>query len=258
MTEPASSGYVDAGGVHTYYEARGTGDPVVMLHGGFATVETWEAQAAALAERYRVILPERRGHGRTPDVDGPFSYVAMAGDTVAFMEALGIGPAHLVGWSDGASVALYVALRRPDLVRKGICMSAPAWYDGLRPATKAWVESLSVEHMPATLVEAYTRLSPDGPEHLPVVIEKLGRMWASEPQMTRADLEAIGVPTLVILGDDDVLTVEHAATMAAILPNAQLAVVPGTDHGLLFEKPELVSRLFLDFLADDQPPKLMS
>ena len=107
------TGYIDAGGVHTYYEVRGPGDPVVMLHGGFATIETWEAQAAALAERYRVYLPERRGHGRTPDVDGRMTYEAMAADTAAFMEALGIGPAHLVGWSDGGSVALYVALRRP-------------------------------------------------------------------------------------------------------------------------------------------------
>jgi pimeloyl-ACP methyl ester carboxylesterase len=91
-----------------------------------------------------------------------------------------------------------------------------------------------------------------------VVFEKIARMWASEPQMTADDLEHIAAPTLVILGDDDVLTVEHAATMVATLPDAQLAVVPGTDHGLLFEKPDLVGRLFLDFLADEQPPKLMS
>lgn len=252
------TGYVDAGGVHTYYEARGAGDPVVMLHGGFATIETWEAQAAALAEHYRVFLPERRGHGRTPDVDGPMTYEAMAGDTAAFIEALGIGPAHVVGWSDGASVALQLALRRPELVRKVICMGAPAWFDGFRPAAKAFAQSVSIDHMPPSMVQAYRDLSPDGPEHLAVVFEKIARMWASEPQMTADDLEHIAAPTLVILGDDDVLTIEHAATMVATLPDAQLAVVPGTDHGLLFEKPDLVSRLFLDFLADDQPPKIMS
>lgn len=252
------TGYIDAGGVHTYYEMRGAGDPVVMLHGGFATIETWEAQAAALAERYRVYLPERRGHGRTRDVEGPLTYQAMAADTAAFSEALGIGPAHLVGWSDGASVALYVALRRPELVRKVICMGAPAWFDGFTPATKAVALNLSLDHMPPSMVQAHRDLSPDGPEHLPLFFEKIAAMWASEPQMTVEDLRQIAAPTLVILGDDDVLTVEHAAMMAATLPDAQLAVVPGTDHGLLFEKPDLVSRLFLDFLADEQPMKLMS
>ena len=95
-------------------------------------------------------LPERRGHGRTPDVDGPLTYENMASDTAAFIEALGIGPAHLVGWSDGASVALYVALHRPELVRKVICMGAPAC-DGYTPKTLAAVAEpfarrLSAEH----------------------------------------------------------------------------------------------------------------
>ena len=118
--------------------------------------------------------------------------------------------------------------------------------------------NLSLDHMPPSMIEAHRELSPDGPDHLPVFFEKIAAMWASEPHMTADELSQIAAPTLVILGDDDVLTVEHAATMAAILPDPQLAVVPGTDHGLLFEKPDLVSRLFLDFLADEQPAKLMS
>src|SRR5215208_4129969 len=110
--------YVDAGGVWTYYEATGDGDPLVLLHGGMCTIETFDGLTPALAERYRVHAPERRGHGRTPDVEGPITYAIMAEDTIAFIEAVGIAPAHLVGWSDGAFVALLVALRRPALVRK--------------------------------------------------------------------------------------------------------------------------------------------
>lgn len=250
--------YVDAAGLNTYYEVRGTGDPVVMLHGGFATIETWDAQAAALSERYQVFLPERRGHGRTPDVEGPLSYENMASDTAAFIEALGIGPAHLIGWSDGASVGLYVALHRPELVRKVIAMGAPAWLEGYTPKTRAAAQNLSLDDFPPSMIEAHRNLSPDGPDHLPIVFEKIKALWPSGPNMTADELRRITAPTLVILGDDDVLTIEHAATMAATLPDAQLAVVPGTDHGLLFEKPDLVSRLFLDFLADEQPPKLMS
>ncbi len=98
--------YVDAGVVHAYYEVEGQGDPLILLHGGVATIETWSAQRAALSERYRVYLPERRGHGRTPDVPGPTGFDIMARDTIAFMEALAIDSAHLVGWSDGGMVAL--------------------------------------------------------------------------------------------------------------------------------------------------------
>jgi pimeloyl-ACP methyl ester carboxylesterase len=108
------------------------------------------------------------------------------------------------------------------------------------------------------LREAYEALSPDGPDHLPIVFEKIAQLWRTEPQMTLDELRTIRAPTLVLLADDDVLTVEHAAAMTRALPTAQLAVVPGTDHLLLFEKPDLVNRLIGDFLADEQSPKLMT
>jgi pimeloyl-ACP methyl ester carboxylesterase len=110
--------YLDANGVHTYYDEHGAGDPLLLMHGGLSSADDLEMQTPALAERYRVILPERRAHGRTADVDEHITYDLMADDTVAFMEALGTGPAHLVGWSDGGNVALLVAIKRPDLVRK--------------------------------------------------------------------------------------------------------------------------------------------
>src|SRR5437879_5994609 len=113
---PARTGaYVDAGGVRTYYAVEGEGEPLILLHGGGATLETFDGETSALASKYRVYLPERRGHGRTPDVEGPITYEIMAQDTIAFLEATGIASAHLVGWSDGALVGLLVALRRPDL-----------------------------------------------------------------------------------------------------------------------------------------------
>jgi hypothetical protein len=94
---PGPGRRVEANGVDTYYEIDGEGEPVVLLHGGFVTVDSWAPQRAALAARHRLYLPERRGHGRTPDVDGPLSYAVMAADTIAFMDAVGFLPsAHLV------------------------------------------------------------------------------------------------------------------------------------------------------------------
>ena len=122
MTEAAiatidgfQAGYVTIAGLPTWHEVGGEGPVVVLLHGGFSGAASWGAQAPALASAgFRVQVPERRGHAHTRDVDGPLTYEVMAADTVAYLEAQVGGPAHLVGWSDGAVVALLVALRRPD------------------------------------------------------------------------------------------------------------------------------------------------
>jgi pimeloyl-ACP methyl ester carboxylesterase len=128
--------YVDAVGVRTYYEAEGVGDPLVLLHGGLCTIEAFGAQTAALAPHYRVVNPERRGHGRTPDVPGPITYDNMTGDTIAFLDAVDVRDAHLVGWSDGAVVALKVALRRPDLVGKLVLIGQGVNHDGDSPVAR--------------------------------------------------------------------------------------------------------------------------
>src|SRR6185437_9593806 len=109
---------IDAGGLDTYYEIHGAGEPLLYLHGGFNPIEMLGEIIPALAGQYRVYLPERQGQGRTPDRDGPVTFPGMAQDTIAFLEAVGLTGAHLVGFSDGAMVALLVALQRPDLVRR--------------------------------------------------------------------------------------------------------------------------------------------
>jgi pimeloyl-ACP methyl ester carboxylesterase len=243
--------YVHAAGVRTYYEVEGTGDPVILLHGGFATIETWSAQRAALAHQYRVYLPERRGHGRTPDVPGPYGRDVTTRDTVAFMEALDLPSAHLVGWSDGGMAALDVALTRPDLVRKLVLIGTVAHIDGLTAETRQENERFTAESLPQTMRDAYAALSPDGPAHFPIVLEKTVAVWRTEPRHELSELEHVTSATLILVGDNDVVTIEHAAAMKRAIPEAQLAVVPGADHFLLFEKPDLVNRLILDFLAEE-------
>jgi len=105
--------------------------------------------------------------------------------------------------------------------------------------------------------QMYAAVSPDGPEHFDVVFDKLAPLWRGDPGIALDDLAAVTAPTLVLAGDDDVLTIEHAAALARALPDAQLAIVPGTSHALPMEKPEVVNRLLLDFLADEQTPKML-
>jgi pimeloyl-ACP methyl ester carboxylesterase len=242
--------YVDAAGVRTYYEEEGSGEPLLLLHGGMVTIETWGNQRGPLAERYHVYLPERRGHGRTPDVPGPTSYELMAADTAAFMQALGIESAHLVGWSDGGNVALELALARPELVRKMVLIGAAAHVDGSTQDSADWVNSLSIDSLPKFLSEPYERLSPDGAEHLPVVAEKTIAMWRTQPRHAMSELAAITAPTLILIGDNDGVAIEHAAQMLRAIPQAQLAVIPGADHGVMLDKPAIVNALILDFLAE--------
>jgi pimeloyl-ACP methyl ester carboxylesterase len=249
--------YVNAGGIRTYYAVEGAGEPLILLHGGGCTIETFDRLTPALAAKYRVYLPERRGHGRTPDVEGPITYETMAEDTIAFMEAVGLPSASLAGWSDGALVGLLVAMRRPDLVRKLVFIGESLSAEGARPEAVAQLASMTPESFPPMLVQLYAAVSPDGPDHFRVVFDKLVALWRNHPTIAFGELASVAAPTLVLLGDDDIPTVEHASAMQRALPVSQLAVVPGASHGLPLEKPELVSRLILDFLAEAQTPELM-
>jgi pimeloyl-ACP methyl ester carboxylesterase len=129
------AGYVQLGDVRSWYERYGDGEALVLLHPGGAGVDAraLEPNVGALAERFRLYTPERRGHGRTPDVEGPISLDAMAQDTVAFIERVVGEPAHLVGSSDGAIVGLLAALRRPELVRRLVLVAGVFHRDGWSP-----------------------------------------------------------------------------------------------------------------------------
>ena len=149
----------------------------------------------AISGRFRVFPPERRGHGRTPDVPGAISFEQMAGDTIAFLDTVVGGPAHLVGCSDGAVVALLVALMRPELVRKLVFVAGVFHHDGWAPGV------IDTDQTPPEfLARLYAELSPDGPDHYPVVVAKLAEMHAREPTLTQRDLGGVRSRTLVMLG----------------------------------------------------------
>jgi pimeloyl-ACP methyl ester carboxylesterase len=241
------SGYVQLGEVRTYYEQDGAGDPLVLLHPGLADSRAFDQNVPGLAARFQVYRPDRRGHGRTPDIDGPISYELMAQDTIAFIEQVVGGPAHLVGHSDGTPVALLVALRRPDLVRRLVLAAGVFHHDG-------WIDGAIDldEETTAFFVEYHGEVSPDGPDHFPVVKDKLDRMHREEPTLTVADLAGFPGPALVMVADDDEVRIAHTLELHGGLPDAQLAVVPGTSHGLLADKPDLCNRLIVDFLTEER------
>lgn len=240
--------YVMANGVKTYYEVHGEGEPLLLMHGGLCTVESLSGLVPELVQHFRVILPERRGHGRTADVEGPITYDLMIADKLAFMDALGIQSAHMVGYSDGANIGLLLAIERPSRVKTLVSISGNFDADCTDEQTRALMEVMTPEAFSRRLVRAYQEVSPDGPEHYPIVFEKVRQLWLREPKITPQELGRIEAPTLVMAGDRDFVRLDHTVTLFQSIPQAQLCVVPGTTHGLIWEKPKLVSRLVADFL----------
>jgi pimeloyl-ACP methyl ester carboxylesterase len=250
--------YVDLPGVKTWYETEGSGDPLLLLHGGLCTNETWAPQRAEFASSYKVFLPERRAHGHTPDVDGPLHYQDMAQDTIDFIETVVGQPAHLVGWSDGADVGLLVAIARPDLVRKLVLIGSNHLPPPEIPGAPNPADSLDPDNPGLAMFRGmYEAASPDGPEHWPVVLPKLAAMWSNEPRIPLEDLGRITAQTLVFAGDDDLVSLEHTIEQHRAIPGSELAIVPGTSHAVLMEKTELANRIILDFLVNDPVPTMM-
>lgn len=242
-------GYVEVEGLSVWREVTGQGDPLILLHGGFGGASSFFAQTPALVQAgFRVHVPERRGHAHTPDTDGPLSYSVMAEDTVAYLDQQVGGPAHLVGWSDGAVVAVLAALRRPDLVARMVLIGQYLNSSG-RTHGNELVASLDSPETIAYLRRGYDPVSPDGADHFPVVHAKMMQMIRSEPELDLGTLSRITAPTLVLQGDRDEVSVEHSLAVVAALPDAQLAVLPGT-HLLPMERPELVNSLIVSFLRD--------
>lgn len=228
-----------------WYDERGDGDPLVLLHPGGAGVDSraLRPNLEALSRRFRTYTPEQRAHGRTPDVDGPLSYQDMAQDTILFIDTVIGRPVHLLGYSDGAVLALLVTLARPDLVRRLVFAAGVFHRDG-------WEAGVLDGEPPEFFRQNYSEVSPDGGDHYDTVVAKLAAMHGREPALTREELGAIGCRTLVLVGDDDEVRLEHAVEMYRRLPAGELAVVPGTSR-LLAEKPDLCNQLITDFLTKD-------
>lgn len=241
--------YVELATVPTWYDERGDGEPLVLLHPGGAGVDSRALgpNLEPLSRRFRTYAPERRAHGRTPDVDGPLSYQDMARDTIMFIDTVIGRPAHLLGYSDGAVVALMTALARPGLVRRLVLAAGVFHRDG-------WEAGVTGGEPPEAFKQSYGELSPDGAGHYDTVVAKLAAMHAREPALTLGELGAVECRTLVMVGDDDEVCLEHAIELYRSLPDGELAVVPGTSHGLLAEKPDLCNRLISDFLTEEPVP----
>lgn len=252
------SGYAEVSGLRMYYEVHGAGPRLLLLHGAMCSIEVFKEQIPFFAREFQVIAPERMGHGRTADVAGrDFHYHDMAEETLAFMDQLNIDSAFAVGWSDGGVVGLDLAVHHPDRLRK-LAVSGTNFRvsgheaEAMEAEAIEWLLTTSPDELAPGLQRAYERLSPDGPMHWPVLVERLRKMWAAEAGYTVEQLAGIKIPTLVMIGDRDLVRPEHAVEAFRAIPGAQLCVFPHAGHAVPQVNPRLWNEAVLTFLNEPE------
>lgn len=233
------------------FTTRGVGEPLVMLHPGGADARAFSAIAGQFDGSFTLWLPDRRGHGRTPDLEGPFTFEVMADDTAAFIEQHVKPPVHVLGYSDGATVALMLALRHPKLVKRLVFVSGVFHREGWEPGV---LEEANAP--PEFMADSYGAVSPDGRAHYAVVTKKLAALHATAPSLTVEALAKVACPTLVMLGDDDEVRLEHAIELFRSVKDGQLAVVPHASHGVLVEQPAQCAQMIRTFCTGAENPTI--
>jgi len=223
----------DIHGHKIYYAVRGSGPTLVFLHGGGDSGEhSFVRQLDVFSEHHHIVAPDQVGQGRTPDVLGPLSYTAMMEDTAELLRVLKLRHVDVVGFSDGGILALMLAVRHPELVRRLVISGVNIAPEGLRPE--------DLEDLRATQNPNPTTID-----------EKLAHLWLTSPTEAELNLELLAKitqPVLVVSGDRDAITLEHTLKIFHALPNAELCVLPGTDHGTFSQRSEWLNPIISDFL----------
>jgi pimeloyl-ACP methyl ester carboxylesterase len=227
----SSGGYAPVNGLNMYYEIHGNGGiPLVLIHGGGSTIETTFGNIlSSLAAFGKVVALELQAHGRTSDRNSEESFEQDADDVAGLLEFLKIEKADIFGFSNGGNTAMQVAVRHPEKVNKLIIASSFYRLEGFIPGFFEGMEHATLENMPGPLKDAYLKVAPDK-DHLQVMFEKDRDRMRHIRDWTDESLQSIKAKTLLIVGDHDVVTVEHTIKMSHLIPGSRLMVLPGV-HG---------------------------
>ena len=226
------------------YEWDNDGEAVVLLHGGLSKTSSWDyLMVPPLEDEFHVFAYDRTGHGFTGDQPGSLHFEFQCQEAIAYLEDVVKEPAHLIGYSDGGIIALMVAIKRPELVKSIVAIGANYHYSA---PLKDFLEARVSEEDQAE----YNLISPDAPHTLLEKTIRMNEIWKTEPDISLSEIVSIQCPVLVMAGDDDVIAHDHTISLYEALPLGQLAVIPGTSHGLVKEKPALLIAVMMQFLED--------
>ena len=245
--------YIDVNDIRVYYEIYGEGEPLLLLHGNGGSIENFFLQIPEFSKHFKVIALDSRAQGRSSDSDKEISYALMASDMAALIDKLNLGSVYVVGWSDGGIVGIELAYAHPEKVKKLVTIGAnysnknyEAHGDNARMDSN---DTLVIGSR--KLAEKYRntleRLSPN-PDKIPEIKKKLSALMEKYPNFTEKQLGGIKTPTLVIVGDHDIISLDHTVSLFASMPHSELFVVPGATHVVPVEQPDLLNGVIVHFL----------
>jgi len=264
-TNPAQTGYLPVNGLEMYYEFHGVGQPLVLLHGAFSAIGTsFGALLPELARSRQVIAFDLQAHGRTADIDRPLSVEQMADDTAAALRRLGIGQADIFGYSMGAAVALHVAIRHPGMVRKLVLAAIAFNKSGLHPGLMDGLQNMTADMMVGSpWHDEYMRVAPR-PQDFATLFAKKTAMDQEIQDIPAETIAALAAPTLIVVGDSDIVRPEHAVELFRLLGGgvvgdlagfsaSQLATPPGTPRVTLARRAARLRAITPPFLDAPMP-----
>lgn len=247
-----------------YYEVSGRGEPLIVLHGAYMNITSMRALIAKLGKTHKVYAVEMQGHGRTTDIERPITYLNLADDVAAFMDAVGLKKADVFGYSMGAAVGLQLAIRHPAKVNKLIAASVAYDFKGTQPEFKEFLPQMKVEmFLDMPFAKEYPKLAAN-PNGFPALVKKMIAL-EHEPMAWEKEVKALKLPVLIVTGDADVVTLEHSVAMFRLLggggmgdmgkplPASRLAVLPATSHTAITTQVELLHGFVEPFLKGEAP-----
>lgn len=249
--------FIKANGLNIFYKDYGSGEPLVLLHGGLGSSARMTSLVTALSKHFRVITPDTRGHGKTANPSGEFSYRLLADDLAEFIQRLEIYQPFICGWSDGGQTALELGMHYPNLA-KGLVVGA-AWFKFSEDYQKSLhflgmeapgrVSYEKTEKALPQFVEVLRNIHEPGPDYWKELLQQISVMWWTPLGYQAADFERIKIPTLILVGDRDaMIPVEEAVEMYRLIPRAELAIAANADHGFPYTDPDTFTALVLGFL----------
>ena len=245
MPKADETGYAPVNGIQMYYAVFGSGDPVLLIHGGLGHADIWASQVATLSKTHKVIVADSRGHGRSTRTEEPYGYDLMASDYLALLDYLKIDKTALVGWSDGGIIGIDIALHHPETLTRLYAQAANVTTDGVDPGVMtdktfgAYIERSGVD---------YKKLSKT-PDQYDAFVGQISKMWETQPNWTKEELGKITTPTAIVAGDhDEAIKREHTDYMASVIPGAKEIILPNASHFAMLQAPDEYSQSALEFI----------
>ena len=240
--------YADVNDIKVYYEVYGAGEPVLLLHGNGGSIQNFEYQIPELSKHFKVIAVDSRAQGKSMDSDQEITYALMALDMSALIDKLNLGSVDVVGWSDGGNVGLELAFAHPEQVKKLVTFGANYTHENaFAPPDRVTMDANDPRLLRTTELIKKHKAEMDKPS--PVVRKKLDDLMEKYPNFTVEQLKQIKIPVLVVVGDRDVINIDHTISLFRSLPHSQLFVVPGASHIVPVEQPELINSEVIKFFS---------